>query len=98
MASRRLLFLDASSLTAYHWQLAGPRQEARFPATAEGIEAFAEYLGQHTGSLFYLLADVAEEGFQIDEIPHVQGRDRQAIIRRKLAQFFYGSPLVLATR
>lgn len=96
MASRHLLFLEASSLTAYRWQLSGPHEEARFPANEAGIEAFGEYLRQRTNSLYYILADVADEGFQIEDIPNVQGGDRQEIIKRKLAQYFYGSPLSLA--
>jgi hypothetical protein len=96
MAARRLLFLDAAHLTAYLWQLAGPREEARFPTGEAGCTAFGAYLRQHSASLFYLLADVADEGFQVEDIPHVQGSDRQEIVKRKLAQYFYGSPLTLA--
>lgn len=96
MATRRLLFLDASSLTAYRWQLPGPHEEARFPANEAGIAAFGEYLRQEANSLYCILADVADEGFQIEDIPSVQGSDRQEIIKRKLAQYFYGSPLSLA--
>lgn len=96
MASRHLLFLDASGLAAYRWQLAGPMEDARFPATEAGWEAFGDYLRHHANGLFSLLADVAEEGFQLEDIPHVQGGDRREIIKRKLGQHFYGSPLALA--
>jgi hypothetical protein len=96
MTARRLLFLDALSLTAYHWHSGGPQVEATFRADQAGFEAFAEYLNQKHASLFYILADVAEEGFQIEDLPYVQGSDRQEMLKRKLAQYFYATPMALA--
>ncbi|MEW6165326.1 MAG: hypothetical protein AB1642_09720 [Pseudomonadota bacterium] len=96
MPQRRVLFLDTSRLSA--WRLAGKSVEAEesFSADPTGFEAFGAYLKHHHRSLFALLADVPEEGFQIEEIPHSSGKDRAAIIKRKLAQYFYGTPLSLA--
>lgn len=92
---RRILYLDTGRLTA--WRVAGrnAEPEATF-AGADGIEAFGEYLRARKGSLFYLLADCVEEGFQLEDIPKSSGRDRAAIIRRKLGQLFYGTPFALA--
>ena len=64
MATRRLLFLDATSLTAYRWAGGHLSPEAEFAPDAAGLEAFAEYVAKARRSLFYLLADLAEEGFQ----------------------------------
>ncbi|MBU0751925.1 MAG: hypothetical protein KJ787_11690 [Gammaproteobacteria bacterium] len=96
MPARRLLFLDAASLTAYRWASGHLHYEAEFTPDATGFEAFGEYVDKARRSLFYVLADVAEEGFQIEEVPYVQGGDRKALIRRKLSQFFYGTPYALA--
>lgn len=96
MPARRLLFLNATRLTAYHWLPSGPREEAGFAANETGVLAFRDYLHQQPGSVFYLLTDVAEEGFQVDELPYVQGNDRKELIKRKLAQYYYGTPLSLA--
>ncbi|MBU1235770.1 MAG: hypothetical protein KJ634_09500 [Gammaproteobacteria bacterium] len=96
MTARRLLFLDSHGLTAYHWQVGGPRAEATFASDPAGLEAFEDYLNQRHASLFYLLADVAEEGFQIEDVPYVHGSDRDEMLKRKLSQFFYGTPLSLA--
>lgn len=96
MPARRLLFVDATRLSAHRWQLGALHDEGEFTADEAGLAALAEYLGQHRGSIFYLIADVAEEGFQIEDIPYVQGRDRIAIIKRKLGQYFYGTPLAVA--
>lgn len=96
MPARRLLFLDASRLTAYRWRPGTPHEEANFAADASGLSAFGEYLQQQRSSVFYLLVDVADEGFQIEGVPSVQGRDRQELINRKLAQYYYGTPLSMA--
>jgi len=92
MSSRRLLLLEAKHLTAYHWQNGHIVLDGVFPADDQGLEAFGRYLKEFGKSLFTLLADVAEEGFQIETIPGVRGRDRNAIIARRLGQYFYGSP------
>ena len=96
MPARRLLFVNATRVTAYHWLPSGPKEEASFAANEPGLSAFRDYLRERSASLFYLLADLAEEGFQADELPHVQGNDRRELIKRKLAQYYYGTPLSLA--
>lgn len=95
MPERRILFLDATRLTAYRGSGA-LEPEGSFAADAAGIEAFGAYLAHHRNSVFSLLADVADEGFQAEDIPFTSGRDRQSIITRKLAQFFYGTPFSAA--
>lgn len=92
MAERRLLHLDASGLTAWRW--ASGRVEAleRFFPGERGHAAFADWLAQQPrGALYTLLADVVEEGFELDHLPRARGADRIAMIRRKLAQHFFGS-------
>lgn len=96
MPQRRVLFLDTAHLSAYRVAGGKVEREGSFAADAAGIEAFAAYLAHHRRSLFMLLADVVEEGFQIEDIPYSSGKDRIAIFKRKLAQFFYGTPLSVA--
>ncbi|WIM06977.1 MAG: hypothetical protein OHM77_06840 [Candidatus Nitricoxidivorans perseverans] len=96
MPARRLLFLDASRLTAWHWSLGHLEKEGEFAADAAGLGAFGEYLRRHRASIWFLLTDVAEEGFQIEDVPYVTGRDRGDLIKRKLGQYFYGTPFSVA--
>ena len=96
MPTRRILLLDAAHLTAYRWQLGSAQHEADFAPDEAGLTAFRAYLRDCRGSLFYLLADVVEESFQVEEVPFVRGRDRAGMIKRKLAQYFYGTPLATA--
>ncbi len=93
MPQRRLLYLDATHLGAYLWTAGALREEGSFLPGEQGVAAFSEHLHQHRSSNFYLLADIVEEGFQLESLPYTQGADRRALLARKLGQYFYGSPL-----
>lgn len=96
MANKRILLFDGIRITAYTAAGGSVGAESEFVPNPEGLAAFADYLAKHRTSLFYLLADIAEESFQLEAIPYVQGRDRNAILTRRLSQYFYGTPLTAA--
>lgn len=96
MPARRVLYLDSNQLDAYLWRAGSLTLEGRYPANGEGVAAFTAYVAARRGSLFHLVADVADEGFHYEAVPHVAGKDRQALLERKLSQYFYGSPLTCA--
>ena len=96
MADKRILLLDGSSLTALCWQAGHVRSEGEFSHEPAGLEALAAYLKKYRASVFYLLADIAEEGFQLEDLPYVQGRDRSALLQRRLGQYYYNTPLSAA--
>lgn len=89
MFNRRLLYLSTYRMTAFRWEAGVLVSEALFEATEEGHLAFADYLGVHKKSLFSLLSNASEEGFQIETLPFLSGKDRRAIIKRKLGQLFF---------
>ena len=93
MKTTRLLYLSAHQLSAYHWKAGMLMAEGQFAATPDGHLEFADYLAQHRTSTFSMLANVSEEGFQIETIPFLQGTDRKAIIARKIGQLFFGATL-----
>ena len=93
MKTRRLLYLSAHQATAFRWQAGALAGEGLFEATEAGHQQFAAYLAKHSGSIFALLANVSEEGFQIETIPFLQGADRKAIINRKFGQLFFNATL-----
>lgn len=92
MPDHRVLYFDGNLLSALH--LAGRRvhAEGAFHPDPLGVENFGHYLDGHRGSLFYFLSDVGDEGFQIESIPYIQGSDRGALLKRKLGQYYYGTP------
>lgn len=96
MPTRCVLLLDPTGLTAFRADGKSVRSGEHFPADEAGYAHFASFLHRHEKWLYALLADVAEEGFQHEDVPYSTGKDRTAIIKRKLGQHFYGTPFSLA--
>ncbi|MDD5249614.1 MAG: hypothetical protein PHY45_11545 [Rhodocyclaceae bacterium] len=94
MATRHVLLLDADGLTAYRCRDGAAACAGRFAAA--DAAAFRAYLKQCPDDVYHLLADVADESFQLEHIPHVTGRSRRALIARKLDQHCQGTPLAVA--
>jgi hypothetical protein len=93
MKTRRLLYLSAHYLSAFQWHSGALTAEGVFEATESGFKEFASYLSAHPESIYSMLTNVAEEGFQLDSIPVLHGADRQAILERKLSQQFFNAEL-----
>lgn len=93
MKANRLLYLSAHQLIAYHWQSGKLTAEGQFATTPDGHLGFADYIARNRTSFFSILANVSEEGFQIETIPFLQGADRKAIIVRKIGQLFFNATL-----
>lgn len=93
MTNRRLLYLSAHQMTSFLWKAGTLTEEGRFASTEAGFQQFSAYLAENSGSTYSILANVAEEGFQIETIPFLQGADRKAIIQRKLGQLFFNAGL-----
>lgn len=96
MTARRILYLDTHRLAAYAWQGGRLTAEASFTPSPEDIGRFAAYLESRGPCQYRLLANVGEEGHQVEVIPFLRGRDRQTVIARKTAQLFFGTPLSTA--
>ena len=96
MAAKRILLLDGRLLTAHYWSSGRIKFEDEFSREPAGLEALAAYLTKHRSSLFFVLADIAEEGFQLEDLPYVQGGDRVALLQRRLGQYYYNTPLSAA--
>jgi hypothetical protein len=93
---RRLLYFTADENFVY--AAAGSRLdlEARFPAGEASVPQFQEYLRGRQGALFCLVADVAGEDFHEEQIPYLRGADREAVLRRRLAQRYRDTRLAAA--
>lgn len=96
MSCCRLLYLEGQRLFAYHWQDGELRRERVFEANIGGWQAFEDYLAGQREARFRLLTNLADEGFAQESIPFLWGRDRQALIARKIGQHFPGTPLSLS--
>lgn len=96
MPQRRILYIDNNRLAAFRVGSGNVVPEGTFTADEHGLLACGDYFKEHRRSLFMMLVDIPEEGFQLDDIPYSSGKDRAAIIKRKLGQNFYGTPFALA--
>ena len=95
MSERRILTLTTHHLSVSRWHRNEMQKERHFALDAEGQAEFRLWLEQHHDTLFNLLVDLPDEGFHSETLPHVTGRDRKALLERKLNQHFFGSPYTL---
>lgn len=84
----RVLLLTSQGLRAFTWQNGVLIPTGKFIADEQGLAEFKRYLSSPPDSPLYLVADVIEEDFRLENVAHVLGKDRSALLERKLAQFF----------
>jgi hypothetical protein len=96
MRSRLLLFLSANRMLVQ--LMAGKKiaSQLEFNNSQEGREAFAVFL-QPIKSPAYLLVDLIEEDFRHETIPHLIGRNRNALLQRRFDQYYRGTQFHQAT-
>jgi len=92
MADKLLLFLGAEWLSVYSWSRGQLQGGQPFSNDESGHTAFATLLQKNPKAICYLLADLVEEDFRSESIPHVSGRDRKDIVQRKFEQFYRNTP------
>lgn len=95
---RQLLYLTNDQLTAYQWEKGSHSTGRSFPNDETGWEAFSSHLAGSQDTPTYLLADLVEEDFQRDSLPHVLGRSRQTLVQRRLSQLYRDTPYRQAHR
>ena len=98
MAARRVFVISGAGLAAYHRHgsnLLGP-----FPfETDEGGRAeFARYLERFPDDVTHVVADVVEEEFREETVPHVFAWERGALLRTRAARAFPGARYLHAAR
>ncbi|MDD3481562.1 hypothetical protein [Azovibrio restrictus] len=95
MGAQHLLFLDSHQLGLYRWHPGELQELARHPLNNAGQTALARWLEAHPDTQLRLLVNLAEEGFQVETLPYLHGADRRAVLERRQAQHFFGTPYVL---
>lgn len=89
---KRLLYLTNDQLAAYEWKRGGLTMGQAFPNDEAGWEAFSRHVAASPNIPVYLLADLVEEDFQRDSLPHVLGRARRRLVQRRLGQLYRDTP------
>ena len=96
MSTKLVLYFTATAHTLYRYAGGALQLEATFGADAQGLEAFRADFQRRKEALVYVVADLAGEDFHEDQIPYLRGNDRQAVVRRRLAQRYRDSRLAAA--
>lgn len=86
-----LLFLSVDHLHAQRMEGGNIAAHSTFNNTPEGREKFAAFV-QDVNYPCYMLTDLIEEDFRHEIIPHLVGRSRTALLKRKFEQFYPGTP------
>jgi hypothetical protein len=95
MAHKRLLYITANRLQAFAWRAGTLVADGSFESNDQGVANFARYVSDSPRSLYYFVPDVVEEDFYQENLPYVRGRDRRALLARKLAQRYRDTSLAL---
>lgn len=101
MFSKRLhkqfFYIANDQLSAWQWQDGRLSHGHLFTFNRAGLDAFAAYLDGRAGQPACVVADLIEEDFQRDTLPHVGGKAGRALAGRKLAQLYRETPYRAAT-
>lgn len=92
MASQQVYYLTNANLVALVLQGGAVADRQVFPASRTGQEAFERHVRARRDLPARLILDLAEEDLRFDTIPHLRGKDREAVIGRRLTQFFRNTP------
>ncbi len=96
MSVKLVLYFTANGHALYRWAGRALELDARFTPDDAGLADFRARLKGRKGALVYVLADLAGEDFQEDQIPYLHGADRQAVVDRRLAQRYRDTRLAAA--
>jgi len=88
MFYKQIFYLTSERLQAFQWRRGKLTDIETFPAGRSGLSAFAAYLRAHGRTPAFLIADLVEEDFQRQLMPHVSGRPGQQLLDRRVAQAF----------
>ena len=98
MGKRRVFVISGSRLTVHHRNGTKLLDPFSFDADPEGFAEFARYLARFAGDVTCVIADVVEEEFREEAVPHVFAWDRRALLRSKAARVFPGTRYFHPTR
>ena len=99
MAAQRVFVVSSVGLTAYH--------QSRFEAartllvrceTRRGSCDFERYLERSPDDVTFVIADVVEEEFREETVPHAFPWERRGLIRARAARVFPGARYLYAER
>ena len=98
MAARRVFVISGAGLAAYHRHGRKLLGSFAFGADEGGLAEFSRYLDRFPGDVTHVVADVVEEEFREETVPHVFAWERRALLRTRAARAFPGARYLHSTR
>jgi len=98
MAARRVFVISGARLAAYHRHGSKLLDPFQFEADEGGRAEFARYLERFPDEVTHVVADVVEEEFREETVPHVLAWERRALLRSRAAKAFPGARYLHAAR
>ena len=92
LPTKLLLYVDASGVTASLRRGRRTTGLGTFANDAVGHEAFRKIAVRHDAAPAFITVESFDEDYSIQTLPSVSGRDRGAVLARKLAQLHPNSP------
>src|SRR5688500_15858798 len=96
MAAKYILYFTAEDHDLYRAVRGELELDAKFSGDESGINAFREYLRARSNALFSVMVDLAGEDFHEEQVPQLRGRDRDAVLQRRLQQRYRETRLAAA--
>jgi hypothetical protein len=87
---RRVFLFSGYRLKVFEWHGKYLLGTCEFEPDEEGMNSFKRYLRAAVPMPVQFLVDVIEEDFRRESIPHVNSRDRKALVARLLDRFYRG--------
>ena len=88
MSGTRLLYFDSETLTVYQASSSSITKIRSYKADMFGLAAFSQDIAKASDETYCLLAELLEENYHTTFIPFVKGRQRQALLQRRLSKAF----------
>ena len=98
MVLRRVFVVSSAGLGVWHRQGSKRFEPFSFDADDEGIARFERYLERCPDDAARVVADVVEEEFREETIPHVLAWERRALLRTRATRAFPGARCVHTTK
>lgn len=92
MSVERIFYVTPYELVVYRLQGEAWHLCASFPGGPEGVSLLDDYLAGEKELLSCLYTDLIEEEYRNEKIPYVGGRDRRAVLQRKIRTLFRTTP------
>lgn len=89
---KHLFYVTSEQLCAYRWQRGALSEAETFAADRAGMEAFGAWLRERGDRPAYVVADLVEEDFQRQMLPHVGPRARRGMVQRRMALLHRDTP------